>query len=62
MPEHTEVHAENEKDELGCLAGRKGSKIWLTNELRHLLEALSKMKIYHENILIACKRFFHTEF
>jgi len=41
VPEHTEVHVEKEKDELGCLAERKGSRIW------HLPEALSEMKCYH---------------
>lgn len=47
VPEHTEVHVEKEKDKLSCLAERKGSRIWLTNELRRLPEALNKMKCYH---------------
>lgn len=57
MPEHTEVRMEKEIVELGCLAERKGSRIWLTNELRHLPEALSVMKCYHSSICIASKRF-----
>lgn len=58
MPEHTEVRMEKEIVELGCLAERKGSRIWLANELRHLPEALSEMKCYHSSICIASKRFY----